>query len=122
MVRFFIDRPIFAWVVATVIMLAGMVAINRLPVAQYPTVAPPSIKTTQIYWGAVPFVIIQIIMVALIIIFPNIVSYGDPAEKARLEQQGDVDLSTMMQDGDATQAPTEDSAADLLKNLQSENK
>jgi len=46
----------------------------------------------------------------------------DPAEKARLEQQGDVDLSTMMQDGDATQAPTEDSAADMLKNLQGENK
>ena len=86
------------------------------------SVAPASIKTTDIYWGAIPFVCIQIIMVALIIIFPNIVSYGDPAEKARLEQQGDVDLSTMMQDGDATQAPTEDSAADLLKNLQSENK
>ena len=86
------------------------------------SVAPASIKTTDIYWGAIPFVCIQIIMVALIIIFPNIVSYGDPAEKARMEQQGDVDLSTMMQDGDATQAPTEDSAADLLKNLQSENK
>ena len=86
------------------------------------SVAPASVKTTDIYWGAIPFVCIQIIMVALIIIFPNIVSYGDPAEKARLEQQGDVDLSTMMQDGDATQAPTEDSAADMLKNLQGKNK
>ncbi len=86
------------------------------------SVAPASVKTTDIYWGAIPFVCIQILMVAIIIIFPNIVSYGDPAEKARLEQQGDVDLSTMMQDGDATQAPTEDSAADLLKNLQSNDK
>jgi len=86
------------------------------------SVAPSSVKTTDIYWGAIPFVCIQIIMVALIIIFPNIVSYGDPAEKARIEQQGDVDLSTMMQDGDSNKPPTEDSAADLLKNLQSENK
>ena len=86
------------------------------------SVAPSSVKTTDIYWGAIPFVCIQIIMVAIIIIFPNIVSYGDPAEKARMEQQGDVDLSTMMQDGDSTKAPTEESAADLLKNLQSESK
>ena len=74
-------------------------------------------QTTDICWVQ-SLRLHPIIMVALIIIFPNIVSYGDPAEKARLEQQGDVDLSTMMQDGDATKAPTEDSAADLLKNLQ----
>lgn len=86
------------------------------------SVAPSSVKTTDIYWGAIPFVCIQILMVAIIIIFPGIVSYGDPAEKARIEHQGDVDLSTMMQDGDSTKAPTEDSAADLLKNLQSESK
>ena len=61
-------------------------------------------------------------MVAIIIVFPNIVSYGDPAEKARLEQQGDVDLGTLMQEGDGPKAPTEDSAADLLKNLQANDK
>ena len=84
------------------------------------SVAPPSVKTTDIYWGAIPFVCIQIIMVALIIIFPNIVSYGDPAEKARLEQQGETDLNLLMQDGDAASAPTEESAAEMLKSLQSE--
>ncbi len=52
MVRFFIDRPIFAWVVAIVIMLAGMVAINRLPVAQYPSIAPPLVSITGSYPGA----------------------------------------------------------------------
>ena len=88
------------------------------------SVAPASIKTTDIYWGAIPFVCIQIIMVAIIIIFPNIVSYGDPAEKARIDAQGEVDLNTLMQqeDGAAKGAPTEDSAAELLKNLQSESK
>ncbi|MDD5248867.1 MAG: TRAP transporter large permease subunit [Rhodocyclaceae bacterium] len=40
------------------------------------SVAPKSVKTSEIYWGAIPFVIIQIIMVALIIVFPRLVSYG----------------------------------------------
>ncbi|MET3132904.1 multidrug efflux pump [Oxalobacteraceae bacterium GrIS 1.11] len=52
MARFFIDRPIFAWVVAMVIMLAGVIAILGLPVAQYPSIAPPSISITGIYPGA----------------------------------------------------------------------
>ena len=43
MARFFIDRPIFAWVIALFIMVLGGVAIKQLPIAQYPTVAPPSI-------------------------------------------------------------------------------
>ena len=41
--RFFIDRPIFAWVVAIVVMLTGALAVANLPIAQYPTIAPPSI-------------------------------------------------------------------------------
>ena len=52
MVRFFIDRPIFAWVVAIVIMLAGVVAINQLPVAQYPSIAPPAVSISGSYPGA----------------------------------------------------------------------
>ncbi|MGN6555812.1 MAG: efflux RND transporter permease subunit, partial [Verrucomicrobiota bacterium] len=52
MARFFIDRPIFAWVVAILIMLLGGLAITQLPVAQYPNVAPPSISVTAIYAGA----------------------------------------------------------------------
>ena len=50
--RFFIDRPIFAWVVAIVIMLAGVLAIMSLPIAQYPSIAPPSISITGTYPGA----------------------------------------------------------------------
>jgi hypothetical protein len=52
------------------------------------SVAPPSIKTTQIYWGAVPFVIIQIIMVAIIILFPQLVTMG-------LDKQATVDTDTV---------------------------
>ena len=43
MSNFFIDRPIFAWVIALVLMLAGGLSILKLPVAQYPTIAPPSV-------------------------------------------------------------------------------
>jgi len=52
MSRFFIDRPIFAWVIAIVIMLAGALAINNLPIAQYPTIAPPSVQISTSYPGA----------------------------------------------------------------------
>ena len=52
MSRFFIDRPIFAWVIAIVIMLAGVLAIRGLPINQYPNVAPPAILITGTYPGA----------------------------------------------------------------------
>ena len=54
MPSFFIDRPVFAWVVAIFIMLAGAIAIPLLPIAQYPTVAPPQISITANYPGASP--------------------------------------------------------------------
>ncbi|MCZ7467500.1 efflux RND transporter permease subunit [Rhizobium rhizogenes] len=54
MARFFIDRPIFAWVVAIFIMLAGLLAIPMLPIAQYPNVAPPQISVGTTYPGASP--------------------------------------------------------------------
>jgi len=52
MARFFIDRPVFAWVVSILIALMGIIAITKLPVAQYPAVAPPSISITANYAGA----------------------------------------------------------------------
>src|SRR5450830_1680408 len=52
MARFFIDRPVFAWVIALFIMVMGAVSITQLPISQYPTVAPPSIVVTTIYPGA----------------------------------------------------------------------
>uniref|UniRef100_UPI0030F7542D efflux RND transporter permease subunit n=1 Tax=uncultured Limnobacter sp. TaxID=199681 RepID=UPI0030F7542D len=52
MSRFFIDRPIFAWVIAIVIMLAGALAIFSLPVAQYPAIAPPAVTIQATYPGA----------------------------------------------------------------------
>src|ERR1700744_2649003 len=52
MARFFIDRPVFAWVVSILIMLMGALAITRLPVAQYPSIAPPSVSVTATYAGA----------------------------------------------------------------------
>ena len=50
--HFFIHRPIFAWVISIVIMLAGMGSILTLPVAQYPDVAPPTIRIDTTYTGA----------------------------------------------------------------------
>ncbi len=52
MARFFIDRPIFAWVIAIVIMLAGALSIFSLPVSQYPSIAPPAIAINASYPGA----------------------------------------------------------------------
>jgi multidrug efflux pump len=52
MPRFFIDRPVFAWVIAIVIMLAGSLSILRLPIEQYPRIAPPSIQIAAVYPGA----------------------------------------------------------------------
>jgi hydrophobe/amphiphile efflux-1 (HAE1) family protein len=50
--NFFIDRPIFAWVIAIVIMLAGGLALVTLPIAQYPSIAPPAISISVVYPGA----------------------------------------------------------------------
>ncbi|KIH83803.1 efflux RND transporter permease subunit [Pseudomonas batumici] len=52
MPHFFIDRPVFAWVVALFILLAGALAIPQLPVAQYPNVAPPKVEIQTVYPGA----------------------------------------------------------------------
>ena len=52
MAKFFIDRPIFAWVIAIIVMLAGVLAIMKLPIAQYPTIAPPAVRISATYPGA----------------------------------------------------------------------
>ena len=52
MAKFFIDRPIFAWVIALFILVLGTVAVTQLPIAQYPPVAPPSIVVSASYPGA----------------------------------------------------------------------
>ena len=91
------------------------------------SVAPPSVKTTDIYWGAIPFVGIQIIMVAIIIAFPGIVSYGDEAARTQMEQQGEAggaDLDALMKQNDAEQNQgdnPESGGNDLLKQLQQQD-
>nr|MBP8205322.1 efflux RND transporter permease subunit [Giesbergeria sp.] len=52
MAKFFIDRPIFAWVIALFVMVLGAVSITQLPIAQYPSVAPPTIVISAAYPGA----------------------------------------------------------------------
>jgi multidrug efflux pump len=52
MAQFFIHRPIFAWVIALVIMLAGILTISKMPIAQYPTIAPPTVTISATYPGA----------------------------------------------------------------------
>ncbi|GLK83723.1 efflux RND transporter permease subunit [Ancylobacter defluvii] len=52
MSRFFIDRPVFAWVIAILVMLGGLLALNSLPIAQYPQIAPTTVRITASYPGA----------------------------------------------------------------------
>src|SRR6266571_5165803 len=52
MPRFLINRPIFAWVIAIMVMLAGLLSIKKLPVSQYPPIAPPQIAINAVYPGA----------------------------------------------------------------------
>ena len=50
--KFFLDRPVFAWVIAIVLMVLGCLSIHNLPISQYPSIAPPSIAITAAYPGA----------------------------------------------------------------------
>src|SRR4051794_23987241 len=52
MTRFFIDRPIFASVLSVLVLLAGAVALVKLPVAQYPEITPPTVEVSAVYVGA----------------------------------------------------------------------
>ncbi|HQB38397.1 MAG TPA: efflux RND transporter permease subunit, partial [Deltaproteobacteria bacterium] len=52
MAKFFINRPIFAWVISIIVMLVGLLAIKALPVSQYPPIAPPQITINAVYPGA----------------------------------------------------------------------
>ena len=52
MARYFIDRPIFAYVIAIILMLAGILAIRQLPISQFPAIAPPAVSITATYPGA----------------------------------------------------------------------
>ncbi|RAZ04204.1 hydrophobe/amphiphile efflux-1 family RND transporter [Acinetobacter sp. SM1B] len=52
MAQFFIHRPIFAWVISLVIMLAGVITLTNMPIAQYPTIAPPTVTIAATYPGA----------------------------------------------------------------------
>ncbi|MGE6738875.1 multidrug efflux RND transporter permease subunit [Allorhizobium pseudoryzae] len=57
MPQFFIERPVFAWVIAILIVIAGLIAIPQLPVSRYPAIAPPSVSIYATYTGATPQVI-----------------------------------------------------------------
>ena len=52
MPKFFIDRPVFAWVISILILVAGALSLTKLPVAEYPSIAPPSVSITAMYPGA----------------------------------------------------------------------
>ena len=62
MSNFFIHRPIFAWVIAIFVMIAGIVSITQLPVSQFPSVAPPTITVTTTYPGASAQIIDETVM------------------------------------------------------------
>ncbi|MCV2219249.1 TRAP transporter large permease [Thauera sp. Sel9] len=77
------------------------------------SVASEKVKSSSIYWGAVPFVIIQLCMVGLIIAFPGLVSYGDGSPKPGEQQE--LKLDELLGGG---ASPADDAASDLLRQLQ----
>ncbi len=84
------------------------------------SVAPPVVRTSDIYWGAVPFVIIQVIMVALIVAFPSLISVGlDRPAHSNEPTPVQILLPQESQDSGADAQP--DDAADLFKQLQKPN-
>ena len=62
--RFFLERPVFAWVIAIAIMAAGVFAIVQLPVSQYPPIAPPSTSAALAAWRALALVL-AVVLAAL---------------------------------------------------------
>lgn len=52
MFKFFVYRPVFAWVISIIIMLFGIISLQSLPIAQYPNIAPPTIRINATYTGA----------------------------------------------------------------------
>ncbi|MDY0072066.1 MAG: TRAP transporter large permease subunit [Thauera sp.] len=79
------------------------------------SVAPEKVKTSSIYWGAVPFVLIQLIMVGVLIAFPGLVSYGDGSEQVLQGQE--LDLEQLLGGGGGATGADADSD-DLLRMLQ----
>ena len=79
------------------------------------SVASEKVKTASIYWGAVPFVIIQLIMVGLIIAFPGLVSYGDAGAKPAEQQE--LNLDDLLHGGSGA-APASEGNTDLMRQLQ----
>jgi len=63
--KFFIDRPVFAWVIALIILLGGVLALKGLPVSQYPAVAPPALSVSVTYPGASAQVIEETVVALL---------------------------------------------------------
>ncbi len=72
------------------------------------SVAPKEVKTSDIYWGAIPFVVIQVIMVALIIVFPNLVSVGKTVD---MTEQLELKIDAPVEEPEALALPTEGDAA-----------
>ncbi len=86
------------------------------------SVAPKSVKTSEIYWGAIPFVVIQMIMVGLIIIFPKLVSYGGDSGAAQAPVELNVELKRSESDpADKNLAPAASTDDDLAKALRGES-
>ena len=89
------------------------------------SVAPKRIRTADIYWGAVPFVLIQVIMVTLIIAFPGLVSYGNPKAQATRQAPTGLTIEQIRKNEGLTpdsDAPAEESSPtsdqdDLAKRL-----
>ena len=103
MAKFFIDRPIFAWVIAIMIMLAGALSLSSLPVAQYPQIAAPQVTISAMYPGAsaktVESTVTQIIeqqmkgIDNLMYMYSDSYSFGQATISFAFEAGTDIDLA-----------------------------
>ena len=80
------------------------------------SVASEKVKTSSIYWGAVPFVIIQLLAVGLIIMFPGLVSHDGGHRKADVQQE--LNLDQLLHGGGGADGPDDHGASDLMRQLQ----
>jgi|GEM_PF-1209467 len=106
--RFFIDRPIFAGVLSVVVLLAGLLAMFQLPIAEYPEVVPPSVVVRAQYPGANPKVIAETVASPLeeaIKLFEEGTRLSEECQKHLSEAEGKVEILIKQRDAAMKRAP-----------------
>ena len=118
MAKFFIDRPIFAWVIAIFIIAAGIIGIRSLPVSQYPSVAAPTITLTATYPGASAQVMEDSVLAVIERNMNGVEGLDYMSTSADSSGSGSVSLTfTPETDEDLAQVDVQNKLSEVLSNL-----